>query len=286
MKENDSRRKIGIFGSVPVFALPKINSVNELKAMVGISSFQGTNENAFPSIPILAERIGLSPAATSTAVSGLVRKDLVCRKRNYGRANTYYLLYETESKEEIKAHNKEEKRKERAKRLQENIQSFESLEYSKVSNDEYSKSSNISPSKVSNDILKEHIKRTEENTTETDSKTLIESLKEIAHKNGLVYSKDIREEGKYKNLLMDMNQTDTQILEQAQRYEAILQKEPTLFWLKNDAFGCKFLKYNWGRIDSWYANQKTKVISLKRKTYSAEEHKRIKEEYERSRNAS
>lgn len=39
MKANDSRRGIGIFGSVPVYALPKINSVNELKALVGISSY-------------------------------------------------------------------------------------------------------------------------------------------------------------------------------------------------------------------------------------------------------
>lgn len=164
-KENDSRRKIGIFGSVPVFALPKINSVNELKALVGISSYQGVNDEAFPSLEKLAERIGLSIPATSTAVSGLVRKDLVGRKRNYGKTNTYFLLYETESKEEIQAHNREEKKKSRAKRLMENIeihnqksQSFESLEHSKVSNHGHSNSSNIEHLKVSNDILKEHLK--------------------------------------------------------------------------------------------------------------------------------
>ena len=278
MKANDSRRGIGIFGSVPVYALPKINSVNELKALVGISSYQGTNEEAFPSLEKLAKRIGLSPAATSTAVSGLVRKDLVGRKRNYGRVNTYFLLYETESKQEIREHNNMERKKARAKLLAENIekhnlksQSFESLEYSKVSNVSYSNSSNVDDSKVSNDILKEQLK--EHNTrynpetfrtnviSETKApepfKTLTDSLKEIAMRNNLAYSLDRKNEGLFQNKLsIEMSQTNEQILAQAYRFEEIIRKEPTLTWLKNDAFGFKFLQFNWGKIDSWHLSKK------------------------------
>jgi len=157
MKQNDSRSKIGIFGSVPVFALFEIGSLNELKALVGISSYQGTNENAYPSVEQIAKRIGLSPSATSTAISGLVRKELIARKRNYGRNNTYHLLFETENLGQIREKNKAEKRKLRAEKLKENIdkhnsviQSFESIERSKVSNNNASKSSNVSHSKVSN----------------------------------------------------------------------------------------------------------------------------------------
>lgn len=265
MKQNDSRRKIGIFGSVPIFALPKINSVNELKAMVGISSYQGTNENAFPSIPVLAERIGLSPAATSTAVSGLVRKNLVARKRNYGRVNTYYLLYETESKEEIALHNKEEKRKERAARLKQNIQSFESLEYSKVSNDDYSKSSNVGHSKVSNSILKEHLKEhLKEQSKIPITPTLSEQLKDLALKHNLTYSTNPDEQGLFLNKLMRLNRTNEKILEQATRFFEIVKRDPKLNWIHEFSFGFKFLQFKWDNIDAWHNKNKPQVREFKK----------------------
>lgn len=278
MKANDSRRGIGIFGSVPVYALPKINSVNELKALVGISSYQGTNEEAFPSLEKLAKRIGLSPAATSTAVSGLVRKNIVSRKRTKWQNNSYQVLYETESQNEIKENNREQKRKERYERLQKNIEihnekinTFESLEYSKVSNVNDSNSSNTGRSNSSNDIIKEQLK--EHNTrynqetfrtnviSETKApepfKTLSDSLKEIAMRNNLAYSLDRKNEGLFQNKLsIEMSQTNEQILAQAYRFEEIIRKEPTLTWLKNDAFGFKFLQFNWGKIDSWHLSKK------------------------------
>lgn len=270
MKPNDSRRKIGIFGSVPVFALPEINSVNELKALVGISSYQGVNDEAFPSIKKLAERIGLSEPATSTAVSGLVRKDLVGRKRNYGKTNTYFLLYETESQSEIKIHNREEKKKARAKRLLENIeihnqksQSFESLEHSKASNHESSNSSNHEHSKASNDILKEHLKEQGTITSAPIEKSLPIQLKELALKHNLVPATDLKNERLFQNkLTIEMSLTNEKILEQAHRFFEILKKEPSLNWLQNDAFGFKHLQFNWDKINAWHNKNKPRVVQM------------------------
>lgn len=198
MKANDSRRGIGVFGSVPVYTLPLINSVNEMKALVGISSFQGVNDEAFPSLEKLAKRIGLSLAATSTAISGLVRKNIVSRKRNKWHNNSYQVLYQTESQDEIKENNKEQKRKERYERLQKNLEihnekinSFESLEYSKVSKVSDSNFSNAKRSNSSNDIIKEQLKeqskRTEIETFHT--KVISETLNETPKSNPLSTSR-------------------------------------------------------------------------------------------------
>lgn len=88
-------------------------------------------------------------------------------------------------------------------------------------------------------------------------KTLTDSLKEIAMRNNLAYSLDRKNEGLFQNKLsIEMSQTNEHILAQAYRFEEILRKEPTLTWLKNDAFGFKFLQFNWGKIDSWHLSKK------------------------------
>lgn len=67
-------------------------------------------------------------------------------------------------------------------------------------------------------------------------------------------------------------------------YEKILKAKKNSKWdvRRNQPNTAKWLL---ATMDNENLEQE-KVISLKRKTYSAEEHKRIKEEYERSRNAS
>lgn len=272
MKDNDSRRKIGIFGSVPIYALPLINSVNEMKALTGVSSFQGANDKAFPSIPVIAERIGLSESATSTAISGLVRKGLVGRKRNYGKSNTYFLLYETESMAQIKLQNKEEKKKERAKRLLDNIeihskksQSFESLEYSKVSKHEYSNSSNIDYSNSSNDILKEQNKRTElkEQPEKLTSSKFIEyknRLRAIDEKFGLSYLESSKANQYYEQAQIKYEQTNDKHF--SEFFESILAKLEKLTSQKLDRFAfkqgftieslVKFDLQGCAKVEAWY----------------------------------
>jgi DNA-binding MarR family transcriptional regulator len=127
MKKDDSRKRIGIYGSTPIDALP-LTTHNELKALVAISSFQGADEYAFPSMEKLALRADLSLSALSKAVTGLVRKELVSRKKRYGHSNIYYLLHKTESKEEIKAENKKVAAMQRARNKRKNSNHLNELD--------------------------------------------------------------------------------------------------------------------------------------------------------------
>lgn len=148
-----------IYGSIPVRAF-QITTHNELIALGTISSFQGTNETAFPGLDKLAQRSGLSPQAFSKAATGLFRKGLIDRKRRYGTSNVYFVIWEFETKEEIKSENNSERKKQRAEKLAKNRQSSEPFGYLNRSDDDYPSHSDVSYPNDSDNIVKEHNKRT------------------------------------------------------------------------------------------------------------------------------
>ena len=160
MKKNDSRNKIGIFGSVPLFAIP-LTTHNELKALVAISSFQGSDEFAFPSMDKLALRADLSLSALSKAVTGLVKKELVSRKKRYGHSNIYFLLYKTESLDEIKADNKKVTAMQRARNKRKNSDALNQLDNRNEQDKHALNQLDHDALNEQDDILKEHSKRTE-----------------------------------------------------------------------------------------------------------------------------
>jgi len=89
MKKNSIQYKeIGIFGITPITILGLVTG-NELKAYIALASFQGSGEHSWPGVDDIAKRSSLTPQAVSEAITGLVKKELVSRKRNYGKTNTY-----------------------------------------------------------------------------------------------------------------------------------------------------------------------------------------------------
>jgi hypothetical protein len=91
MKKKSNYKAIGIYGIVPIDILKDV-TLNQLKVYIAIASFQGNNENAFPGMDALAKRASLIESATSKAVSELVEKGYVERKRRYGKSNLYRIL--------------------------------------------------------------------------------------------------------------------------------------------------------------------------------------------------
>lgn len=152
--------KLELYGMTPIRAL-SMTTHNELIALTTISSFQGQNETAFPGLDKLSERSGISKQAFSKAVTGLVKKNLVNRKRRYGSSNIYFVVWEFADKAEIKKENDAERRMSRAKILAKNIQLSESIGYIKESDHDYPNDSDVSYPNGSDDILKEQYKRTE-----------------------------------------------------------------------------------------------------------------------------
>jgi len=84
----------GIWGKTPISILP-FCTINELKSYIALASFQGSNKTCWPSLDEIASRSSLTPQATSEAISGLVQKGFVNRKRNFGKVNTYKVLIPT-----------------------------------------------------------------------------------------------------------------------------------------------------------------------------------------------
>ena len=74
--------RLGIFGAVPVKILQDERvKPNGVKAYIALSSFQGTKDSAYPSIPEIAERAGLSDRAAIDALKNLVDTGWVSKKR-------------------------------------------------------------------------------------------------------------------------------------------------------------------------------------------------------------
>lgn len=251
--------KLELYGMTPIRAL-SMTTHNELIALTTISSFQGQNETAFPGLDKLSERSGISKQAFSKAVTGLVKKNLVNRKRRYGSSNIYFVVWEFADKAEIKKENDAERRMSRAKILAKNIQSSESIGYIKESDHDYPNDSDVSYPNGSDDILKEQNKITE---LKEHTLTLSEQLKELAEKNGLTYSINTREQNLFQNKLsMEMGLTNDRILEQANRFFEIVKRDQKQTWIHSFSFGFKFLQFNWDKIDAWHNANKSNVVKF------------------------
>lgn len=245
--------KLELYGMTPMRALP-ITTHNELIALTTISSFQGQNETAFPGLDKLAERSGLSKQAFSKAVTGLVKKNLVNRKRRYGLSNIYFVVWEFADKEQIKKENDAERRISRAKILAKNIQLSESLRYSNGSDSDYKNDSYVSYPKESDSILKEQNKRTELKEQEIFKYlTITQQLKDFAQSNNLSYEINPDEDRKSQSkLVTQLSLTNEQVLNQVERLKPILADSKCDWWTKTNSFGFNFMLKNWGRIDSWH----------------------------------
>lgn len=264
MKKDDSRKRIGIFGATPIDALP-LTTHNELKALVAISSFQGTDEYAFPSMEKLALRADLSLSALSKAVTGLVRKELVSRKKRYGYSNIYYLLHKTESKEEIKAENKKVAAMQRARNKRKKYEHLNQLD-NRTEQDKHALNQlDVDTLKEQDDILKEHNKRTElkEQSEKLTSSKFIEyknRLRAIDEKFGLSYLESSKANQYYEQAQIKYEQTNDKHF--SEFFESILAKLEKLTSQKLDRFAfkqgftieslVKFDLQGCAKVEAWY----------------------------------
>lgn len=94
------RAKIGVFGMVPV-ALLNDARVEErhIRVYTSLSSFQGSNEKSFPSIPQIAKRAGASESTCKRALVELDGWNWVIRVRRGNRqTNVYTVLHDVEER--------------------------------------------------------------------------------------------------------------------------------------------------------------------------------------------
>lgn len=159
-----------IFGMLPieVSSRPDI-TLSELRVYNAIASFQGSDESSFPGLDSIAERAGINNVNCSKAISKLIRKKLVDRKRRYGTSNVYTILYEFKSLEELR-----EERKKYLKEIRnDKLKNFEPTILSKLDNietrqDEHIESRQDDLIEIGQDSLIEtrYTKRTDKITNE------------------------------------------------------------------------------------------------------------------------
>lgn len=112
------KSRIGVWGSVPIALFhdkkdekgKRSNQVNrnEIIAYAVLSSFQGTNANCFPGIPMISARANMSTGAIKKAIAGLIKKGWVERRKRFGKSNVYVVLVETLGIDEIAPYEYEE----------------------------------------------------------------------------------------------------------------------------------------------------------------------------------
>jgi DNA-binding MarR family transcriptional regulator len=91
-------------------------TLNEVKVYAAISYFQGRNEWAFPSLKTIGDLVDIKDTSDiSQAITRLVKKGLVIRKRQFGRSSLYSIVAKFKPVSEIKKENKEIKKKGRGK---------------------------------------------------------------------------------------------------------------------------------------------------------------------------
>jgi hypothetical protein len=154
MKKKIEYKELGTFGITPISILHLVTG-NELKAYIALASFQGTGEHCWPGLDQIAVRSSLTPQGASEAITGLVKKGLAIRKRNYGKTNTYRVLVPTRDPE-IDSYPENPDNKENSVN-----KGKSDVDYPKNPDDDYPKKSD--------DIGKEHIKITKEKNTERES---------------------------------------------------------------------------------------------------------------------
>ena len=228
--------KLELYGMTPIRALP-ITTHNELIALTTISSFQGQNEAAFPGLDKLAERSGLSKQAFSKAVTGLVKKNLVNRRRRYGSSNIYFVVWEFADKAQIKKENDAERRMSRAKILAKNIQLSESIRYSSGSDVDCQNDSDVSYPNSSDDILKEQYKRTELKEKK-DSLSYMNLKSKFAEKlkaKNIRYIESRKEYGSI-SLMQELNIEPQEILDMVDILETVKKNNPNDKFLQGICF--------------------------------------------------
>lgn len=291
MKRNDSRNKIGIFGSVPLFAIP-LTTHNELKALVAISSFQGTDEFAFPSMEKLALRADLSLSALSKAVTGLVKKELVSRKKRYGHSNIYFLLYKTESLDEIKAENKKVAAMERARNKRINSDALNQLD-NRIEQDKHALNQLDNDAlNEQDDILKEHSKRTElkEQPEKLTSSKFIEyknRLRTIDEKFNLSYLESSKANQYYEQAQKKYEELNSN-KSFAEFFESILTKLEKLTSQKLDRFAfkqgftieslVKFDLQGCAKVEAWFNDCYPSGYSSQNSQYQGYDKEQLKKE--------
>jgi hypothetical protein len=92
--------KLGIFGSCPILLLKDRRlKPNCIRVYIAIQSFEGTNEEAWPSIDSIAERAGISRQAVTKAAGQLIDTGWLWRKRRLGQTNLYRCLADLDAVE-------------------------------------------------------------------------------------------------------------------------------------------------------------------------------------------
>ncbi len=97
MKEKKSERRVeSLWGKIPIGLLKDNPTLNELKAYVALSSFQGQNPDCYPPIKDICQRAIISSGAVKKAIASLLRKGWVERTRRYRVSNLYRVMIEVE----------------------------------------------------------------------------------------------------------------------------------------------------------------------------------------------
>lgn len=96
------RVKLPKHGMVPIaLNMEKDITVADLKVYVALSSFQGSNDDSFPSREAIVERTGLVVETVSRAVSHLVSMGWIQRIRRPNQSSIYRVLMETDDDSEM-----------------------------------------------------------------------------------------------------------------------------------------------------------------------------------------
>lgn len=90
------KSRIGIFGITPIALLQeKRITSRELRAYIALSSYQGSNETAWPTLDQIGERSGLHPVHVSRAMQSLKKRGWVLvTQRGKGLSNVYSCLHD------------------------------------------------------------------------------------------------------------------------------------------------------------------------------------------------
>ena len=87
------KARLAIYGKCQIEFVLDNPTKNELKAYIALSSFQGDKDNCFPGLDEISKRAGIDKRECSAAISSLVKKEWVLRKRRFGSTNIYECLF-------------------------------------------------------------------------------------------------------------------------------------------------------------------------------------------------
>jgi hypothetical protein len=98
------RVKLPKHGAVPVALLLEPDlTLSDLKVYTALASFQGSNDDAFPSRDAIVERCGCALETVSRAVGHLIEMGWIQRVRRPNQSSIYRVLVESEEASEVTA---------------------------------------------------------------------------------------------------------------------------------------------------------------------------------------